>query len=159
MISCKSSTFFPSFISPNIEVEAKQDHSLAGQLDLSRDSHNPEPDKTSSCDRCCQNQVCLIENYYFQLSYSCYYNNFASHCMQNKNKYSELRNFKCYQLYFWQPSSGLISSFALYDVSNLDARRKPANRLHTLRSRIHAPTPTHFARLIFFALAGSLFAG
>lgn len=40
--------FFPSFISPNIEVEAKQDDSVAGQLDLSRDSYNSEPDKNSS---------------------------------------------------------------------------------------------------------------
>lgn len=39
---------FLSFVYLNIEVEAKQDVSVDGRLDLSRDSHNSEPDKTSS---------------------------------------------------------------------------------------------------------------
>lgn len=40
--------FIPFFISPNKEVEVKQDDGVAGQLYLSHHSHNCEPDKTSS---------------------------------------------------------------------------------------------------------------
>lgn len=39
---------FLSLISLYIEVEAKQDVSAYGHVDLSRDSHNSERDKTSS---------------------------------------------------------------------------------------------------------------